>query len=280
MLALEEIGMISVFCIVISVARYFIQQYIQDYYKGKVDDEFKFSESVWKTIIYGILWFDAIYVVYLQEFYTNTKKCWEDYPDPQLSFSFRLWFFLQLGYYWSCFFFQRFNFEVRRKDYNQMLIHHVFAIILLTGSYALGYSYIGGVILFLNDFNDWILNVGKIFLYIRKKYIADILFPVFILSWGYNRIYLGLGKVLYSCFFEARQVNPTISPVSFYTFSAGLVTLYFLNCWWFYVMCKMGVRVMLKQNVLFDSREADKAPPEALDNGNNAEVAPNEVVDD
>jgi len=176
-----------------------------------------------------------------------------------MSQAYKIWYFLQLGYYWSCFFFQRLGFDVKRKDETQMLVHHVCTIILITASYIYGYYLIGGVILFLNDFNDFILNFGKSFDYIGKRYVAKSLFPIFGFTWFTNRIYLGITKVLYSSMFESKREIPNIPDSHLYIFNAMLVALAFLNLYWFYLLMILTYEMILGKKVTpNDPREEGK----------------------
>jgi len=235
---------ISLSTLFLSFARYYIQKYVQVYCKNLVPDVNKLSESVWKAVIYGFLWVLSVYVVGMQDFFWDTKYCWVNWPTPPMTKIYKFWYFCQLGYYWSCFIFQRMGFDIKRKDENQMLVHHICTIILITCSYIYGYYLIGGVILFLNDFNDFILNFGKCFDYFGKKLVARMMFPVFAITWFTNRIYLGVTKILWSTMFETTVEIPDIPLAHLVIFNGMLVALAFLNLYWFYLIVKITIDVL------------------------------------
>jgi len=205
--------------------------------------------------------FFSIYVVFMQDFFWDTSLCWTNWPNPPLQFSYKVWYFLQLGYYWSCCLFQTFGYDIKRKDEKQMMVHHICTICLITGSYVYGYSLIGGIILCLNDFNDFLLNFGKIFDYLGYKKVAMTLFPLFGITWFTNRILLGLTKILRTSF-TIRQHNPDVPEYHVIVFNIGLVALFFLNCWWFFLIIKIVYGLVSKGKInITDIREDIEHPP-------------------
>jgi len=239
-----DIGIIVICTIVLSFIRYNLQKYLEANYIGKVPDIQKFSECTWKSFIYGFLWVYSLYCVAMQDFFYDTRLCFENFPNTPMKLSFKVWYFLQLGYYWSCFFFQRMGKDVKRKDEKQMIVHHVVTISLITGSYIYGYALIGGVILCLNDFNDFVYNFGKVFEYRGYKWVLYALFPVFGISWFTNRIYYGWTKILSVSFFIL-DVIP-IPMTHYYLFNAGLVIMLILNIWWFTMICNLVYRMIFQ----------------------------------
>jgi ceramide synthetase len=245
----------------LSYARHATQKYVKKNYKeGYVSDVDKLSEVVWKALIYGFLWIFSIWVVFMQDFFWDTALCWKNWPNPPMQFSYKVWYFFQLGYYWSCCLFQTFGYDIRRKDEKQMMVHHICTILLITGSYVYGYSLIGGIILCLNDFNDFLLNFGKIFDYLGYKKVAMTLFPLFAITWFTNRILLGATKILGTSMM-ASTTNPNIPHFHVVLFNVGLVALFFLNCWWFFLIIKIVHGLANKKGKITDIREEIEHPP-------------------
>jgi len=263
----------------ISVARHLIQKSVQMAFKGRVEDEVKLSESIWKTIIYGVLCTYSYFVVFTQDFFWETWKCYINYPDVPITFEYKIWYLMQLGYYWSCFLLQHFNYDVKRKDDLQMLLHHICAITLISGSYVYGYPLLGGMLLCLDDINDFILNFGKVFNYLKMQTMANILFPIFLVTWIVTRLVLGTTKILYSSFYETYEAYRGPAPWHYYAFNLGLIILQVLNFYWFYLICQIAKKVIFGSSGASDIREEgekennkDEKPTDVKKNGQNGQA--------
>jgi len=243
--------------VVLSVARYLVQNSVHDRYKDKVADIQKLSECFWKSIIYGFLWIFSLYVVAAEDFFWDATKCFENYPNTPMKLPYKIWYFCQLGYYWSCFFFQNLGCDVKRKDEKQMMIHHIVTISLISGSYLYGYSRIGGVILCLNDFNDFIYNFGKTWDYVGYRIVLLVCFPIFAITWFTNRILFGIWKIL-GVSLTINQQYPSIPYHHFIIFNIGLVIMQGLNFFWFFLLCKLLYKIIFEKKGIEDIREEPK----------------------
>lgn len=75
------------------------------------------------------------------------------------------------------------NIEKRRKDYWQMVSHHIVTIALVYSSYRYGLTRVGNVVLILMDLNDLIFSVAKCLKYMGLQTLCDIMFGIFVVSW-------------------------------------------------------------------------------------------------
>lgn len=119
------------------------------------------------------------------------------------------------------------NIEERRKDYSQMLTHHIITCILIFSSYGHHHTRVGNVILCLMDIVDVILPVSssaiacalesrandrfeqlaKMLKYLHFQLACDIAFAVFMATWVIARHVLYL-MVVYSAYRDTQDTMP------------------------------------------------------------------------
>jgi len=183
-------------------------------------------------------------------FYLDAKKIWIDFPNTPTSSLMRHFYLMQLCFNFSnlvCHFFL----ETRRKDFWQMLLHHVATSILIGLSYAVGGLRIGAVILVTQDLCDVIFEFGKLFVYTKNKIIADAIFVVMICTWVYTRLYLFPFQCLPIAYWPSSP-----NPVPLHNvFKVLLAVIAVLNYFWFYLMIKVLFRRVIFGDKLEDTRE-------------------------
>lgn len=101
-------------------------------------------------------------------------------------FIFRLYYFISIAYYLnesiSIFV------EPKKKDRNQMVMHHIATLLLMGISYAHGLVRYGILVLFVHDISDPFLELAKSVLALKKRRIANALFVGFMLTFFFFRL--------------------------------------------------------------------------------------------
>ena len=156
------------------------------------------------------------FFTHLNNFCTLTKpwfwkisECWTNHPHqvylfktsitytsltiiiilkkPQnVSLDVKIFYLIQLSNYWSLVVSQ--FFDVRRKDFWGMFIHHLATISLLNLSYISNYIRIGVLVQVLHDSADIFLEAGKCLKYINWGWSSDLSFTLFFLVWIVTRL--------------------------------------------------------------------------------------------
>ncbi|KAI9294024.1 longevity-assurance protein [Neoconidiobolus thromboides FSU 785] len=139
------------------------------------------------------------------DYYMNLENLWRGYPHLELDFYFKTYYLVQMSYWLQQMYFVQI--EVRRKDYLNMISHHVITNSLVVFSYITNYTRVGHVMLVLMDFADIFLSTAKVLNYLRLKLICDITFTIFFISWIASR-HIGFGMVMWSIMFDPEKVNP------------------------------------------------------------------------
>ena len=96
------------------------------------------------------------------------------------------WYYmLELSFYWSLSISQ--FFDVKRKDFWEMLIHHITTISLIMFSWTAHFTRIGTLVMILHDCADHLLELAKLFRYASYRKTCDAIFVVFSIVWVITR---------------------------------------------------------------------------------------------
>ncbi|RKP12555.1 TLC domain-containing protein [Piptocephalis cylindrospora] len=215
--------------------------------KLKVD---RFAEQAWI-----VLWasFSLTYGLILMKdapYWNNSAHFWKDYPHLHYQPAFKFYYIMQAAF-WSAQIVVL-NIEKPRKDYVEMLLHHLVTISLISLSYTFHLTRVGHAILCITDISDIFLSFAKCLRYAGFTTSCDAIFGIFVLSWVYSRFYL-LGRVSYSVTFEARDYltigwNPStghyLTENNVWIFVFLLSCLMALMIFWFVLIVKVIVRVL------------------------------------
>lgn len=106
---------------------------------------------------------------------------WTNWPDREVSGLVKSYMLAQLAFWLQQMIVV--NIEKRRKDYWQMVSHHIVTIALVYSSYRYGLTRVGNVVLILMDFNDLIFSAAKCLKYMGLQTLCDVMFGVFVVSW-------------------------------------------------------------------------------------------------
>jgi len=165
----------------------------------------------------------------------------------------------------------------RKKDFHEMILHHVVTAALVILSYASGWIRVGVVIMVLFDIADPFLHAAKTVNYLKEaaptgtarqsalSTVTDALFGTFALSFFVTRI-LVFTYVALSCFYEpvaAQSPNWDFfeglenSEVSLFVCQALIFTLYALQWFWFALLVDVVKRTLRGEDVK-DNRSDDE----------------------
>jgi len=252
----EDFSITMAVALILTVARVFVQSTTMKIAKQlKVTETVKFSESCWKSLYYVSATTIGLAFVFTGDWFPETANCWRNYPHMPLTLPLRLFTLYQLGFYWHSLY-AHFVYEVKRSDYWPLLLHHIATIGLIHFSYQMKFHRIGLLIVVAHDINDVFFEIGKLFVYLQKEKITNIMFVLLLISWVTTRLGIFPFMLIYSALFESQNIIPfDISPF-WLIFNATLFFLLSLHVYWFGLMLRMAVRVVRgKEKKIVDSRE-------------------------
>ena len=92
-------------------------------------------------------------------YWLNFEELWSTWPSRQIRGDLKWYYLIQLSFYLQQIL--AVNLEKRRKDYEQMLLHHVVTSALMYIAYAYRWTKVGNVVLVIMDVVDFLLPVCK-----------------------------------------------------------------------------------------------------------------------
>ena len=123
----------------------------------------------------------------------------------------------------------------KQTDILVMIFHHFCTIVLIVFSYYNHFDGIGALILFLHNFSDIFVYLGRAFLYAKlPTFLKQLITVNLLISFIYCRLYV-YGKLIYGFFnyfnWEAFNINNA--------FKITLISMYILHFTWTYKLVKI-----------------------------------------
>jgi len=178
----------------------------------------KFSDQAWQLTIHKTMTLFEVYLLFVvvdednntsSKWWTNPETCFQpcaiEFAEgrkrrPMILnqfylFQLAIWVYTGFSCKWV---------EARRKDYLEMMTHHVVTIMLVLFSFANENQPIGLVILFVHDFSDIFLDLMKMCNYMKLEgthgmFIVEAVFALnTFITWPYLRLYYFPIRVIYN----------------------------------------------------------------------------------
>ncbi|KAG9289327.1 hypothetical protein G9A89_007888 [Geosiphon pyriformis] len=236
----------------------------------------RFMEQSYVVIYYSISSAVGLYIMRQSSYwYFDTKYFWIDYPHFYLTPLEKYYYLIQFGFWLQQVVILILNLEKPRKDFLEIVAHHIITCLLISGSYLSNFTRIGNAVFITMDFSDIWLALAKCLKYLQfPGFVTDSMFVIFMLTWAYTRHYL-YGWIMYSTFIESclSQINPCIwNPMNGYWLTwwtkyiigLGLILLQTLMIYWFALILRIALRVLKGKNAedtRSDSEEDEEITP-------------------
>ncbi|KAK7928183.1 TLC domain-containing protein [Apiospora marii] len=167
-------------------------------------DVTRFAEQGWVLCYYSTAWPMGMYLYYQSPYLLNLEGLWTGWPHQRELDGLMKGYFLVQWAYWT----QQLlvvNLEARRKDYWEMVIHHVITTSLISASYAYHLHRVGHLILVLMDTVELVFPLAKCLKYLGFKTVCDVIFGVFLFVWAWTR-HVFYGMVCWSFWHDLPRV--------------------------------------------------------------------------
>ncbi|XP_032241469.2 ceramide synthase 6 isoform X2 [Nematostella vectensis] len=187
----------------------------------------KAKESSWRFVFYTGATIYGFCILYKEKWLWDTDHCFIGYHGHVMSEELYIYYVVELGFYVSLTISQ--FVDVQRKDFWQMLIHHIVTILLLSFSYAAAFFRIGAVIVLVHDVSDVFLEAAKVANYAKLRQLCDCLFVLFAISFFVARLFIYPVWVLASVYRANELAEPFNSWITFMTL---LIMLQILHIFW------------------------------------------------
>ncbi|KAG8891013.1 hypothetical protein FRB98_000022 [Tulasnella sp. 332] len=199
--------------------------------------------------------------------YYKGETFFNDYPYWRMAGFMKTYYLLQFSYWLQQFLVLVLRLEKPRKDFQELVAHHIVTLWLIGWSYLINLTPIGNAVFITMDISDIFLSYAKVFNYLKMEMIGNIVFGIFVLVWTYMRHYLNL-YILYSVYYDfdlipqwARRWSPEegvwmVSWMRWQIFGP-LFLLQLLNVFWYFLILRIGYRALTKKE-LADERSDDE----------------------
>jgi len=216
----------------------------------------KFQETGWRWLFYTFILLYGVRCLWSKPWFWNIRHCWYDYPYHQIDPDVWIYYMVELSFYWSLTISQ--FFDVKRKDFWEMFVHHNTTIALLMFSWTTHSHRIGTLVLIVHDCADHLLELAKMFRYTRYKKSCDAVFVLFAITWVVTRCGIYPTWILYSTLIDAENFVKMFP--AYYIFNGLLGTLQLLHILWTYFLFKAIHKALSKGGV--DDERSDSEPSE------------------
>ncbi|XKL59167.1 hypothetical protein PGB90_000183 [Kerria lacca] len=242
--------------------------------QGKPSKLVKFCENSWRCVYYTSSFVYGLVILWNKPWFWNMDHCWLNYPYQGVTRDVWWYYMISLAFYWSLAFSQ--FFDVKRKDFWQMFIHHIATIVLLSFSWICNLHRVGTLVLVIHDAADCILDGTKAVNYAKYNKLSSVLFVVFTLTWIITRVIIFPFWILKSTTMEAPYVAKMMFP-AYYIFNGLLILLLILHIFWTVLIFQLAYRTWTAGQLEGDIRSS--ASSEDSDDSGKSSVHNNYTVE-
>jgi ceramide synthetase len=235
----------------------------------------KFCDQGWQLVLHTISVAIELPTLLREGILADLTKCWIPCPvdqtcPPLMQFAY---FFVLSAYTFAGF--QHRFFSPRKRDYYVMFGHHIATCALITGSYVTRCYRIGLAVMFVHDISDILLDITQLMNHAKMEgrqfyFVTEISFVFAMIGWFVSRIYYLPVKLIGTILTDCHRLCALKYPGQFWRYPfcertpfwhGGIILLSLLvvmHTWWFYLGCKILVKVALNDGVnKSDVYEAD-----------------------
>ncbi|KAJ5368645.1 uncharacterized protein N7496_008405 [Penicillium cataractarum] len=287
---LWDIAFVSFYTIVLTFTREFIMQELLDPLarasgiksRGK---QLRFMEQMYTAIYFGISGPVGLYVMrQTPVWYFNTRGMYELFPHLTHEAAFKFYYLFEAAYWAQQALVMVLGMEKPRKDFRELVAHHIVTLALIGLSYRFHFTYIGIAVYITHDISDFFLAVSKSFHYIDSELVIPF-YALNVGTWIYLRHYLNL-RILWSLLTEFRTVGPyelNWETQQYKCWISNIITfallamLQSLNLFWLYCLLRSAWK-FISTGEKKDDRSEDESDGEEVGCSQNGVVKGNGVA--
>ena len=150
----------------------------------------KFIDCGFNLICHTTLTIFGMVVMLSKPWTWDISETWKDYPHHHVDSGMWWYYICGLSYFWASTFLQVHSPGRSKFDKVQMMMHHLFTVLLMMFSWTCNFIRSGSLVLLVHEVGDVPLLTAKMLTYAGIKGPTDIIFVVFLVTWGVTRCYL------------------------------------------------------------------------------------------
>lgn len=260
-----DIAFVTFYTIVLSFTREFIMQEMLKPLARRAglsrSKQARFMEQVYTAIYFGILGPFGLWVMSTTPvWYFNTAGMYENFPHRTHTAPVKFYYLFEAAYWAQQAIVLILGMEKPRKDFKELVGHHIVSLSLIALSYRFHFTYIGLAVYVTHDISDFFLATSKTLNYLDHA-LTGPYFVLFMLVWIYLRHVINL-KIIWSLLTEFETIGPFEMDwdaeqykcrLSQVITTALLSCLQALNLFWLFCIARIAYRFAFK-NELDDDR--------------------------
>ncbi|KAJ7457266.1 longevity assurance proteins LAG1/LAC1 [Mycena galericulata] len=204
---------------------------------------------------------------HLPTWWYRTEYFWIDYPHWDMQPELKRYYLMQMSYWCQQLIVLILGLEKPRKDFYELVAHHLVTLWLVGWSYFMNLTLIGNAVYLSMDIPDTTFAFSKLLNYIQWKRAKVATFVIFVFVWTYFRHYLNL-VILWSVWnefhlvpeqaqrWDAAEGTYLVWWLKYQVFLA-LGLLQALNLFWYFLIWRVIVRAVMTAAV-DDERSDDE----------------------
>lgn len=166
----------------------------------------RFMEQTYAIFYYGISGPYGLWIMSkLPLWFFETRPFYENFPHKTHDFYFKVYYLGQAAFWVQQSVVLILQLEKPRKDFKELVLHHIITIALIWTSYRFHFTWMGLAVYITMDVSDFFLAISKTLNYMKSMFEIPF-FLTFISVWIYLRHYINL-RILWSVLTEFRTVG-------------------------------------------------------------------------
>ncbi|KAJ7146850.1 TLC domain-containing protein [Mycena epipterygia] len=207
---------------------------------GKLE---RFGEQLYAFVYFSVFGAWGVRIMsQLPTWWYRTEYFWIDYPHTAILPELKRYYLMQTAYWVQQFLVLVLGLEKPRKDYAELVAHHVVTLWLVIVSYTTNLTLVGSAVYMSMDIPDAFLALSKLLNYIQWERSIYVVFAAFFAAWTYFRHYLNL-VILWSVWSEIPRHTTLPGSLRWAAFGA-LCLLQGLNLFWYYLIIRIAVKAV------------------------------------
>lgn len=166
----------------------------------------RFMEQAYALFYYGVSGPFGLWIMHgLPLWFFETTPFYTNYPHKTHDYYFKVFYLGQAAFWVQQCIVLILQLEKPRKDFYELVLHHIITIALIWCSYRFHFTWMGLEVFVTMDVSDWFLAASKTLNYLDSPTTGPFM-VVFVAVWVYLRHYVNL-KILWSVLTEFRTVG-------------------------------------------------------------------------
>lgn len=209
-----------------------LERWIRQHKKSqRPSDMKKFCETFWRFTFYLSSSLLGIYVVHDENYIHDSSHFFTNHPeDHQLKQEYYVYYIAEMAFYCSLLISQ--FYDIKRKDFVEMFVHHIATVMLISGSYITNFTEIGAVVMLVHDISDVFLEFAKMSKYAKLETATTVAFILLSVAFIVTRLVILPFFVIRSIIFDGMVILKPFNGFLKILF-CSVVLLQVLHLYWF-----------------------------------------------